>query len=432
MSTAKMLSQTAAHSGVSGISVSRGNSDTRSSSRNSLRSTDELVVINSGSTQPKSSASKSKLSPLEQSPESDSPESERRIERKLELVNKLSGEQLILSLSSVKSVNDETKLKTAPPKIFEQSLPEKEMKIDHGSSPVPPKLVCETLQAKKQVDLKLPEPEQRKKSHDRTNHRKTVQVETSTITLKTKSELLSSATEIKPKMKHKSTNFFSEPTPIPQHKTSSSSDMSRKSNDQISSTKSKVCKPGSGCRGRAAAAVLPIAPPAIEHLMGYPPTLYRKPSASAGAYMQSEPYHMSRYIKTLPRSVERVCVNNITFAQPHAASHILANYNTIPRPSRFATHIAQSGSLSRPLNPPEKLVGERSRKSSSTAMTVTKPNKGTLQNKQDCHIILKDTHKPVDCHKVAINMEDPTIKSKSLTHPNFPADIRSFTESTML
>lgn len=424
MSAAKFLSQTAAHAGVSGISLSRGNSINRPHSRTSSRGY-ELPTI-SDADSPVARSTKAKLSPLEQSPESDSNRGNKAKFRKpniLQIPSEAfihSSDDTSLPFSPIRKpglptviVDAETPLRSEPPKSANS-----DNTIVKPSEPIALNVTQSISTSYSDQPLSV----RHKTSVSVSRVESTVYTEAPVITSKAvKSETTPpvAVKEPKVKTKHQSTNIPQEPISSRPHKTSSSSDMSRKSNDRKSGGV-KVCKPGSGCRGRMAQTVMPMPPPpsTFERMITCAPIVYADPYTTT-LLPQPHLYHIPHYMKTLPRNNGRTNIPDVMTGQSshHATSFL--SYNTIPRPSRYSTHVARTVAVPKYTTP----IPIPPTKTSKPHVDVHVPKKVHQHSQIPSRNIEK--HQP-------IKTLDNSSKNRSRSIPNFPPDIRTFTESTML
>lgn len=413
MSTAKLLSQHAAQAGVSGLSLSRGNSVTssRTHSRSSVRGIQDITA--SGDEEKiKGKIAKSKLSPLEQSPDSDSPESERTSSRR-ENALRMSGDQLISSLSSVISNSEAPKSKENSPYRTKSKKSSEEVGMEM---------------------LYVPTFTNSNRLHPTMNEQ--VQVTLHKIEKTSKSASRKSSATSKNKQQPSVQNDKPDATTIPRHKTSSSSDMSRRSAEKGTNTNhTKVCKPGSGCRGRAIASVLQTQPTLTgymppQHITSYP-VIYND-KISTGTVTFEQPFieqYIPTYMRTVPRTKGRISYASQFSSTPHSNDPRI-NYSTVPRYSKNSTHL---------LNP---AVRETSKRKEKLSTVPNKQEHGPKLNKSNIRIeyVGQESSEKTSCKLLNISSKasvsekkrEPTTRSKTKTHPNFPPDIRSLSESTML
>ncbi|XP_018010733.1 uncharacterized protein LOC108668099 [Hyalella azteca] len=414
MSAAKFLSQAAAQAGVSGISLSRGNSFNRPLSRNSGRYQELPTICDSES--PVSRRQKSKLSPLQQSPDSDSPGVGRTNSKKKSSLQVPTEEQVSATKSS-KPPDEASKALSPDIRRERVLLPCETAKISSASDtsresqqkPTVDQMTSAKIEQLPSVRQKLIPPTTRSKNNV---HNENEQITNDARILEQGFKVKSK--EYRVRTKHQSTNIPVEPITSRHHKTSSSSDMSRKSNDKKSIVGSvKVCKPGSGCRGRMAQTILPHSVPTFEGMLACAPNLYGDPYVTS---LLPHPYHISPHVKTLPKSKERTNVYSRMQGQSLGGTTYLP-YNTIPRPSRYASHLPQV--ISHPVFATQVSAIPPKR---NMPFTIVHAPKLVSQDSKSQNIVKRSTSKPLEtCNK-----------TKSRTNPDFPPDIRTLTESTML
>ncbi|KAF2366961.1 Adenylyl cyclase class-3/4/guanylyl cyclase [Trinorchestia longiramus] len=416
MSAAKFLSQAAAQSGVSGISLSRGNSFNRPQSRCSARN-QELPTI-SDTESPLERCKNTKLSPLQQSPESDSPEIERTIVLKKNMLQVPGAKMSDTSSGSPKGTEIQKRIIPKCVKTERALLSNSTSKVSSTSDTSRECLKKSTASQGTSTQIGQASSVRQKSAPSPSSCRAKVPIEPIVIMsnpsdLKPKDNIPSK--EFKVRTKHQSTNISQEPLTIRHHKTSSSSDMSRKSNDRKSGSGAvKVCKPGSGCRGRMAQSILPHPVPAYDRMLACAPALYGDPYAAA-ILPQSHPYHISHYVKTLPKSKERTNVHSLISGQSLRGTY-LSSYNTIPRPSRYSAHLSQV--IAHPVYAAPVFAPPTKPCTTQPCTSALKKMTHESQTSVDKHL----KHKTLDANS----------KSKSRSNPNFPPDIRTLTESTML
>ena len=130
------------------------------------------------------------------------------------------------------------------------------------------------------------------------------------------------------------------------HKTSSSSDLSRKSNDKSTNTQSKVCKPGSGCRGRIATAQRKPPPPNVENFLPLDNPMYRSSVLIGPPGIDPQKhYFTSSHTKTLPK-LKHSSTGNPMYGVSDMRVPYVTNFNSLPRQSSYITFSSQPNILS--------------------------------------------------------------------------------------
>ena len=434
MSAAKLLSQNAAQSGVSGISLSRGNSLNKSKTSSSAASAAtkiylDTVIVNeiekckgSGGS---GSGSKAKLSPLEQSPESDSPENIRKSN------DKMTKPAAAIGYTTSRPSKKRDLSQTVKNVEISYLTVDDEPGRNHIEISPAPKTTPSFIYNKQPTVDKV-----NKKRNDGTTSTQQMHTEQKASKVNTYHKSQSSVDQAET-TEGMATNTDSSTRP---HKTSSSSDMSRKSTDKLIHPTNKVCKPGSGCRGRLIPTVMPTSFPDFDSILGYTTTTYREMLANGNyAFQRLQPYPDVRCMKTLPHKAKLSTNshNGVWEIPKQQSAFATINYNTVPRHSSYSLYAPYACCEVPKYNmiPPDRLH-------QNTKVPVTKvdhlnsslyPNiRKTSDRSTSCSRTPQKQQLGCDPSNEICHITKQAAKPKSKSSAKLPPDVKLTTESTML